>query len=413
MVEGALVPHAQAQPSGAFKPGAVYKEYVRLMTENNDEWRVTDPNATHSGAQKFLPNPVLDIQINDLEHAVRAEVVIDRWGGHVGTVKHRVRFNRNEWIDIPLPETTPAGEPPESYLFHNNAVVQIPLDHLKEGKNTFRGTSGGQTYGDFGWGQWGWTGIRVRIYYNPAEKQGAPSGTITAPTPGTSLGENPEIRVSPSTDSVQRVDVLAHYRGVDEDGDGHFRDWHRGYFATRGTSDDMAIDGHCGTAVGSPWTVRWDTEHVPTQDSIRVLARLKAANGLWSVTDIVKDLSLRRADEHVHMIPAQEMPKNATSRKGEEKTAYLRIPPDFPLQSVTDADIYWRTWNGQDYQWSVDGHVRQFQGADHNLKRQFFDLPMQVLSTGRLPVRIKAETVHHGVEMLWPGPILVLRTAKE
>jgi hypothetical protein len=387
------------------------------MTEDNIEWRVTDPNASHPGAQEFLPNPTLDIQIGDLEHAVRAEAIIDRWGGHAGTVEHRLRFNENEWLDIPLLETTPPGKPPESYLFQNTAVVQIPIDHLSEGKNTFQGTSGGQTYADFGWGQWGWTGIIVRVYYESDNKQGEPAGTITAPSPESELGQNPELRVSPSSGDIQRVDFIAHYRGVDEDGDGYYRDWHRGYYATRGTTDrrdtEMRIEGHCGTARSAPWTVRCNTKHIPSQDDIKIIARIKAKNGLWFVTDVVEDLRLDRDNEYVQMITTHEMPQQAHSRKGNEKTGFIHIPPDFPVGSVTDAHVFWRTWNGQNYHWSFDGYESEFRDADHNFKQQFFDLPIRFLKTGRVPVSVMAETEHHGVEALWPGPTLILRISQE
>jgi hypothetical protein len=409
---GTLAPPARAQPAGAFEPGAVYKEYVRLMTGDGREWRVTDPDATHPGAQAFLPNPVLRLRIDDLEHAIAAEAVIDRWGGHAGTVGHRLRVNGRAWLDIPLLDTTPPGAPPEAYLFQDNPVVPIPLDHLNEGTNTIQGTSGGQTYADFGWGQWGWTAILVRVYYDPGKKEGAPSGTLPAPRSGATLGEDPRIQVAPASDSVERADVIAHYRGVDEDGDGHFHDWHRGYFAARGTTDSLEIAGHCGTAVGPPWTVRWDTEHVPTQDGIDVVARLQGANGLWTVTDVVRDLRLARAEEHVRMIPTHEMPKNATSRQGETKTAVMRIPPAVPVGSVTDAALFWRTWNGQDYQWRFGPYASTFRGADHNFRQQFYDLPRQAITPGRVPIRITAETEHHGVEALWPGPVLILRTTK-
>jgi hypothetical protein len=252
----------------------------------------------------------------------------------------------------------------------------------------------------------------VRVYYDPDQKTGAPSGTITAPRTGTTVREDPEVRVAPSSDRVRQVDVIAHYRGVDEDGDGDFRDWHRGYFARRGSEAPLTVEGHCGTADGPPWTVQWDTEHVPTQDSVALIARIEGANGLWSVTDVVTDLRLARRDERVHMIPTSKMPKNATSRQGETKTGVMHVPRSIPVESVTDADLFWRTWNGQDYQWSFDGYESTFRGADHNFKQQFFDLPTRVLDPGRVPVRITAETEHHGVEALWPGPILILRTTK-
>ena len=74
-------------------PGAgdVYRETL-LAIHFGDDWRVTDPDALNSGAADFLPNPVLSLEVPDLTGAVRAEMIIDRWGGHPGTSNKRIRL---------------------------------------------------------------------------------------------------------------------------------------------------------------------------------------------------------------------------------------------------------------------------------------------------------------------------------
>ena len=145
------------------KPGDVYREYTTRLSVK-DNWRVTDPDAAHPGAAKFLPNPVLNLDISDLGGAVRAEVLIDRWGGHAGTSGKRIRFNGNEWLPLPELETIPEGELPECYMYQDNPIIEIPLEHLKEGFNTFEGTCGDQVCFSFNWGQWGWYSLVVRVY---------------------------------------------------------------------------------------------------------------------------------------------------------------------------------------------------------------------------------------------------------
>ena len=80
--------------------GDIYKEYSRTMMGYAD-WRVIDPNATNPGATSRLPNAVLYVYNIDLAHAVRAEAVIDEWGGHAGTNGKAIRFNGNNWLSIP------------------------------------------------------------------------------------------------------------------------------------------------------------------------------------------------------------------------------------------------------------------------------------------------------------------------
>ena len=53
-------------------PDSYYKEYGRVQSRH--ELLVTDPHATATGAQDYLPNPVLYFTIDDLQDA-KDEVV--------------------------------------------------------------------------------------------------------------------------------------------------------------------------------------------------------------------------------------------------------------------------------------------------------------------------------------------------
>ena len=266
-------------------PGEVYREFKNIHSKNSagqDEWRVTGPEAEAEGAHRFLPNPVLRIDIDDLADALRAEMVIHRWGGHPGTLAKRVRVNGHPWIDLPEPATVPGAEGPEpfdrltapskvegpgrggaadrvtKYLYEDNPVIEVPLDQLRTGANSYEGTAGPGR-----WPQWGWTAVVFRIYYRPSAKA-HPTGIIAAPGPGETLGENPRIAVHVSGDA-ERVDLLAFYEGYDENGDGVYRDWHGGYFTERGESLPFELMHHAGSAASAPWEICWDTRQVPDQ----------------------------------------------------------------------------------------------------------------------------------------------------
>ena len=70
------MPHNNALSVTGPRPGDVYREYS-VNLKQGDWWRVTDPRAGHPGAAAFLPNPLLTLEIDDLEDAVRAEVLMD------------------------------------------------------------------------------------------------------------------------------------------------------------------------------------------------------------------------------------------------------------------------------------------------------------------------------------------------
>ncbi|MCP4248246.1 MAG: hypothetical protein GY778_14465, partial [bacterium] len=276
------------------EPGDVYKEYRLAMA--GDEWRVTDPDAGHKGAAKFLPNPVLEVEIDDLDGATRAEILIDRWGGHPGTSNKRFRFNGHDWITIPELATTPAGHLPVCYMSQDNPVVEVPLRHLTEGVNNLEATCGDQLCFSFRWGQWGWNAAIVRIYYDAGKPH--PTGRIVSPLPGATLGEGPVLEADTSGDA-DRVDFLAHYTGYDENGDGVFTDWHRAYFYNRrveATGADPKISHHAGSAFTASFRATWSTRWVPDQPDgkLKLVARIRGADGTWFVADTVENLTLER-----------------------------------------------------------------------------------------------------------------------
>jgi hypothetical protein len=238
----------------------VYRDYSRAMILYAD-WRVTDPGTQRPDAQANLPNAVLTLPIADLQGAIRAEAIIDLWGGHWGTTGKKIRFNGKTWIPIPELATTPTNG--ECYSTSVGMTLDVPLADLKEGTNTFEGTNTGQTCYDFDWGQHGQFGIIVRVYYDASKPH--PLGSITSPLNDDLLAENPTVVVQASgTPAVDRVEVVAYYDGYDTDGDGIYQDWQYNYHRLK-TETSMGIHDHVGTALTAPYALTWNTALVPNQ----------------------------------------------------------------------------------------------------------------------------------------------------
>jgi len=399
-------PVLSAQVPGP-QPGDVYKEYTLNLKVGNN-WRVTDPDAKAGGAQDFLPNPVMTFQVDDLEGAVRAEALFDIWGGHPGTTDKRFRMNGNEWIGVPDHPTIP--EDPECYYSEFNYIFEIPLDQLQEGDNTLEGTSGGQTCFDFGWGQWGWYVMILRIYYSP-DKAGTTGSIISHPS-GSVITEPDTIVVDASSPAgIKRVELLGRYRGYDENGDGIFTDWHRNYHTT-------ALDEHIGSSTGSPHRIIWDNRWIPDQQAhaISLVARICDNSNVWFVTEIVDSISLVRPEGvSVKMFTAENIPGKFGVRAGQTKSCDIQIDQ---LTGATNARIYHRTWNGQDggagsgfikEPLSVNSWKDKVGGANHNYRLSIRKVPVEVLLEGKNVVSYSSQTSHHGIEILWPGPALLVR----
>lgn len=409
-VEPAPEDTAEMQLLAGVAPTEIYREYTFKM--GGSDWRVTDPDAENPRAQNNLPNAVLHMDIKDLEGAVRAEALIERWGGHVGTSKKRIRFNSNPWIRLPELTTTPSGHEPECYLFQDNPVVEIPLDYLQAGDNTFEATADRQICHGFKWGQWGWYAINLRVYFDANKPH--PKGKILSP--GMSLGENPTVEVLAHSEAgIERIDLYAYYEGYDENGDGIYQDWHGGYFTPK-ESTAVALSGHVGTATQSPYKITWDTTWVPDQlGDLKLVARIKDKSGMWSVTAPVEHLGLSRRNSQVVLYKAEGLDEKFLVRDGQTKSLTISIPDD--LSRATQAVIHLRTWHGDDHAHggtplTINDWKTSVGGTNHRYKYTVVPVPVSVLKTGKNAITFHSPTEGHGLEVLWPGPGITVRYAR-
>ena len=411
----ASIAHAQTSPP----PGSLYREFAR-HNSGNLQWRVTDRQAVEKfeRAAQFLPNPRLEIEIADLKHAVRADAVLDRWGGHRGTINKRLRFNDQPWITVPELQHVPDGLRPEMLMFQDNPVVAIPLEHLHEGVNVFDADC--DEKGGFGWGQWGVFSLIVRIYYD-AEAKGNDfeiTGKIVSPASGQAILDHPSVHVSADAPmGVARIDVLASYDGYDQDGDGAHDGWHESHFQlVRGEANELR--DHVGTLWRKPYRITWDTHWVPDQQpgNVSVIARIQDSRGYWFVTPIVDDLSLIRNDVSVKLFAARGMTEDHGVRNGETKECFFDLPIAATTDEITEAAVHLRTWHGWDGDHDpiqINEHAMPIDGKNHFYDYDLLEIPPSALRPGENVFRVHSETEHHQLEVLWPGPALVTRSPKQ
>ncbi|MEM7167127.1 MAG: immunoglobulin domain-containing protein [Planctomycetota bacterium] len=406
-------------------PGSVYKEYTKAINAGNNDWRVTDPNATYVNEENpestnipsaYLPNERLALTIDDLQGAVRAEVLIDLWGGHVGTTGKRFRFNNNSWITIPELTTTPS--PGQCYAYQSNVVIDLPLGHIFQGKNLFEGTTTGQDCFNWNWGQWGWYLVTVRIYYD--ETRSHPMGTITSHSSGALFGDNPTFTTSASSPvGISRVEYYAFYDGYDTDGDGVYQQYHHSYQRARNLFY-LYPQNHVGDADSPPWSVTWDTTWVPDQDpgSIKVVARVTDSSGMKYVTQELTNLTLHRVGSSVRLFKPLNVPQNHIVYGGLTRQTGFDIPTELNLTAAVGAKLLIRTWNGVDGDAEVgETHSVKINnawtappfGANHYFSYDELDFPPTVLQNGYNTIEAYSGSSHHGIEVLWPGPAAVVR----
>ena len=404
-----LQPAADSSRLGP-RPGDVYREYV-IHNDGNLNWRVTDPNAKHPGAQKFLPNPVLTLNVRDLIDAVRAEAVLDRWGGHAGTKDKRIRFNAHQWITVPELATTPEGHVSGRYHSQDNPVVAVPLEHLKQGDNELEGGIGPAN--DNHWGQWGLYSLILRVYYDPTKKEHA-TGRIVSPIAGTTFGENPTIRLECDS-NTENIDVLAWYDGYDEDGNGVYHEWHGTRFQPfRGKPADLK--DHVGTvdaSLGQHERI-WNTRWIPDQQlhAVKLIARVHSNNDLIYASPLVDQLSLHRKGVSVKQYRAVDVPEAFSVRVNQIKSCRIPIDKSDNLDTAIDAVLHLRTWEAFDHHHEMF-HLNEYphhnEGKNHHYDYDLLPIPIGELKIGDNTFTIHSKTEHHMLEVLWPGPAITVR----
>ncbi len=393
-----LLAGVSAQGAGPV-PGDIFREYTygRRFGE-------VDPGAKRPGPQvdgmraAAMGERVLEVPT--LSGAVRAEVSVEYWGGHIGTSDQKFQVNGGEWIRIPQPEGT-AGRPQCYYrTLLGRATVPVPLEQLRNGRNVFRFTAGPQLCYSFDWGFYWVYSFTLRLYYAPAT---LPDARIVSPAVGGEIRDYPRLALEAraTREPIARVEFLGHYEDFNWEGDGTFRQWH--YITERGS-----LARHIGSATAPPYAVTWDTTWVPDQDrQVRIAARVTNLAGFIYMTPEVS-VRLRREGRSVRMYKASEVPEAFGVRVGKRKEC--KIPVNGPLENARAARLVLSTWsaahgdeiglNGM----KIAGPI----GLVHNYSFDALSVPLRLLRAGDNVFSIFSNTTEHAIEVNWPGPVLLV-----
>jgi len=392
-------------------PGDVFREY---KWRPEGKWqRVTGPEATAEGAKEFLPNSVNTIRIDDLDEAVKVEAYIEMLLCHGGTVDKKIRVNANPWIPIPesslIPGKAGQGPPDSEYQYMRYPCVGIPMEYLQQGNNTFEFTcSPGTALGGW-WPQWILYGVTFRVYYDrdPARRDPGsrphPTGMIIKPSGGSTIGEAPVLEaVATGPRPIKQVDFIGFYEDFNWEGDGNYRQWHYRYLYNE-------IKNHIGTATNKPYKVTWDNSWIPTQDRpIKIMARIVDAAGMCYMTTAVENIHLIR-DKTVRMYKPYDVPIGWSTRVGNTHKCKTDVNDD--LSKAVAAKIIMSTWNGvaADEIGINDKKIVTNVGKNHDLSYDEFEVPLNLIRSGTNTLYTHSPTTHHGIEVQWPGMVLIVK----
>jgi hypothetical protein len=223
---------------------------------------------------------------------------------------------------------------------------------------------------------------------------------------------------------IASVDFQGWYYGYDENGNLQWLDWHgftkrRQFTAHLGTVADSpagALPAKTGASAGSVgYGVTWDTSMLAAQTdvAVRALVRFTLDTNLVFLTAATRGLEIKpRADSEVVLFKPHDLPAPFWSRAGQRRVCSFDLDLD-PVR-IERAELHVVSWTGgagtvKDY-FKVNGaHFAVAEGQRHEVMYSRLPVEPTQLRRGRNTVELLSDTEHHGIEILLPGPALMVR----
>jgi hypothetical protein len=210
------------------------------------------------------------------------------------------------------------------------------------------------------------------------------------------------VTVAEGPNPIKRVDFIGLYEDFNWEGDGNYRQWHYRYHYNE-------MKNHIGTATAATYTVAWNDAWIPTQDQpIKLMARIVDYTGICYMTPAVANIKLSR-DHTVRMYKPYDVPRRWSTRAG--KTHKCKVEMTDDLDKAVAAKIIMSTWNGvaADEIGINDKMVVTRVGQNHDLSYDDFEVPLKLIKPGVNTLYTHSTTTHHGIEVQWPGMVLLIK----
>lgn len=415
---------AEVQPSWDLLPsqqmeGTFWQEHWYEREDRPDHTRRLRINAPETSVGEYadriearenglmiIPAPENLLQITS------AEFYAELWGGHPGTANKRVTVNGRSTYQIPKVGTE------EGNCTFSYPVIKLTTTDLVNGENAFQwALDRGTTF--WGHAMVDQACLRVALTNDHPRLVTAgladfKAGVIANPyASATSEGINLVLELDPAIRSkVASVWFQGRYDGYDDNGDLRRCDWH-------GFTQDRRPVGYLGAAEEGERSWNWDTHLLPAQKNVAVRAfvRFKDLPGLVYVTAATSGLVIPdRDNSFVHLYDPMDLPAPFWSRAGNRKTCTIKL--DVEPERVEEAELYVTCWSGgagdvKDYFTINDHPFSVAEGASHT--RQFNRVPIdpKILKQGNNTIALLSDTEHHGIEIVHPGPALMIRYRRD
>lgn len=352
-------------------------------------------------------NGMMLIPINeDLRLINRTELYLEMWGGNPGTANKRLMINGRSTYPIQ-----------EVGTFNKNCTHQYPTLYVQP-TDLVNGYNALQFACDRGQSLWGNfivdnAALRIELRRNHPDLQKAGLMGFNALIKAEAVAGKAEtirLLMSSSDDNqIAAVDYQGFYYDYDENGDTATFGWH-------GMSKDKQPVAIIGTATQFPFAVTWDTSMLPEQQEMAVRATIHFKNKpeLTYMTPVIGGLGATKPkNTRVTLYSSRDLPVPFLSRANLKKSCTIDLDIDPTRIEKAELNIVVRdggAGSGKNY-FTLNGQPLNVAG---NSKQEviFSKIPLdpKILKRGKNQLDVISETENHGLEILLPGPALMIRS---
>ncbi len=338
----------------------------------------------------------------DLTQLDGAMLYAEMWGGHPGTSDKRVIVNGRSTYPI-------ADLAEEHHCTYSYPHIPLKVTDLVNGYNVIQFAC---EQGDTFWGHFLIDNVCLIVFPKRKSLETEALQEFDANVVVAKQGDD-QYKITLDVDSkydsmIDGVQFQGWYDGYDENGQNTFEDWH-------GFTKNREPHAMLGSTDQPPYEVTWDASMLAAQDqvSVRAYIRFKEHDNLYYITQPSGTFSIPNRDTNlVKLHLAEELPKPFWSRA--ERLKECAIVLDEGSESIEQAILHVLIWDGGkgsvENPFTLNGHPLPVAGEGrHDLIYQKINVDPSILKKGENQIKVLSDTSHHGIEVLLPGPALMVR----
>jgi hypothetical protein len=378
----------------------------------NGRFRVNSPEAVlhpqFGKRSEARENGLMRIRAEeDLSLLTGAGLYLELWGGHPGTAHKRVTINGRGTYELPRVGTE------DNHCTYSYPTLPLKITDLVNGYNAVQfACDQGSTF----WGHYIVDNAALCLNLTNPHPALARAGLaeFAAAVKAAPAADGREMLLlqldtsGSALDQVAAVDYQGYYTGYDENGNGRTTDFHGFTKRRQGTA-------LLGRATAPPFVLAWDTSMLPDQRTVgvRAVVHFRHETNLVYATEVLSGVPFpARNTARVVLCSATDLPRPFWSRAGNKRQCVVNLDAD--PERISRAELHVVAWTGgagtiRDY-FTLNGQrFPVAEGAAHELI--YSRLPVQpgLLRRGANRVELLSDTEHHGIEVLLPGPALMVR----